>query len=598
MRSHSLAVFFAVISTSVYAQGIGPIANLPIANHNIAPDGFRRSTTLVGGQFPGPLIQGTKGANFGLTVVNRLTDRSMDLVTSIHWHGILQRTTNYADGAPFVTQCPIVPRESFRYRFSAEEQTGTYWYNSQLNAQSCDGLRGPLVIYDPNDPHRGLYDIDNEGTIITLGDWYHNSSPAASKASQVPQFDSTLINGKGRYIGGPSVPLAVVNVIRNRRYRLRIVSISCDPSFVFSIDGHQFTIIEVDGNNVQPLVVDSLEIFLVNVIRPFSLRLTVSQLNANQPIGNYWIRALPNIVNQKFTGFTNVAILRYWEPYPGIQIVILYLHPLVRDRVPGKPLPGGADININLDVKLSDDSTKFLINGVTFEPPKDPVLLQILNGAQSASDLVPKGSIYGLEGNKSVEITIPGGAPGGPRPIHLHGHSFHVVRSAGNSTYNFDNPVIRDVVSIGGAGDAVTIRFFTDNPGPWFLHSGNAWELGKGFAVVLAEDVPKVPTTDIATDTTAPRPLPPNLREPYTISYQRQLAKTGLIEEWGSRWRNSDRLSQIYIALPEPPSEAAIAPSSPPLSGSSPGTPSSAPTPHVSSQGNPYAAPAGHPFRP
>jgi iron transport multicopper oxidase len=43
-----------------------------------------------------------------------------------------------------------------------------------------------------------------------------------------------------------------------------------------------------------------------------------------------------------------------------------------------------------------------------------PVLLQILSGAQNASDLVPKGSIYGLEPNKSVEITIPGGVPGGP----------------------------------------------------------------------------------------------------------------------------------------------------------------------------------------
>ena len=27
--------------------------------------------------------------------------------------------------------------------------------------QYCDGLRGPLVVYDPNDPHRHLYDIDD-----------------------------------------------------------------------------------------------------------------------------------------------------------------------------------------------------------------------------------------------------------------------------------------------------------------------------------------------------------------------------------------------------------------------------------------------------
>jgi iron transport multicopper oxidase len=44
-------------------------------------------------------------------------------------------------------------------------------------------------------------------------------------------------------------------------YRFRLLSISCDPSFVFSIDRHQMTVIEVEGINVQPLIVDSLEIF-------------------------------------------------------------------------------------------------------------------------------------------------------------------------------------------------------------------------------------------------------------------------------------------------------------------------------------------------
>ena len=44
-------------------------------------------------------------------------------------------------------------------------------------------------------------------------------------------------------------------------YRLRLVSISCDPGYNFSIDGHQMSVIEVDGTSVQPLQVDSLEIF-------------------------------------------------------------------------------------------------------------------------------------------------------------------------------------------------------------------------------------------------------------------------------------------------------------------------------------------------
>jgi iron transport multicopper oxidase len=79
------------------------------------------------------------------------------------------------------------------------------------------------------------YDVDNENTIITLSDWYHVPAPSAGL---VPTPDSTLINGKGRYIGGPIAPLAVIAVTRGRRYRFRLVSTSCDPNYTFSIDGH------------------------------------------------------------------------------------------------------------------------------------------------------------------------------------------------------------------------------------------------------------------------------------------------------------------------------------------------------------------------
>ena len=51
------------------------------------------------------------------------------------------------------------------------------------------------------------------------------------------------------------------NVSRHISYRFRLVSISCDPNFTFSIDGHNMTVIEVEGTNVQPLVVDSIQIF-------------------------------------------------------------------------------------------------------------------------------------------------------------------------------------------------------------------------------------------------------------------------------------------------------------------------------------------------
>lgn len=104
--------------------------------------------------------------------------------------------------------------------------------------------------------------------------------------------------------------------------------------------------------------------------------------------------------------------------------------------MPGAPEKGGADININLAVtfvrmsqamspflissyvlSLSQDPLieKFRVNGVPFESPTVPVLLQILSGVSNASQLLPSGSVYGLERNKTVEITIPGiSVAGGP----------------------------------------------------------------------------------------------------------------------------------------------------------------------------------------
>lgn len=43
---------------------------------------------------------------------------------------------------------------------------------------------------------------------------------------------------------------------------MRLISMSCDPNFIFQIDGHQsLTIIEVDGINHEALVVDQIQIF-------------------------------------------------------------------------------------------------------------------------------------------------------------------------------------------------------------------------------------------------------------------------------------------------------------------------------------------------
>ncbi|KAL6309377.1 Cupredoxin [Sparassis latifolia] len=457
---------------------IGPTTDLTIINADIAPDGYLRPAVLAGGTFPGPVIAGNKGDNFQINVNNLLTNETMLKTTSIYWHGIYQTGTNWADGVAFVSQCPIASGDSFLYDFTIPDQAGTFWYHSHLATQYCDGLRGAFVVYDPDDPFADMYDVDNDSTIITLADWYH---VAAALEPLVPTPDATLINGLGPSYNGSDTPLAVITVQQGLRYRIRLVSISCDPNFIFSIDGHNMTIIETDGVNTDPLVVDSLQIYAA---QRYSFILV-----ANQPINNYWVRALPN------RGPAGYAILRYdGAPIVGPQtnqsvsispLAETNLHPLIGAQAPGEPTDTGIDLALNLIT--TNNGTKFFMNSVTFVPPPVPVLLQILSGVYSAQDLLPAGSVYTLPSNSTIQLSIPGGVVGGGHPLHLHGHTFSVVRSASSDVYNYDNPVQRDTVNIGVAGDNVTVRFNTNNSGPWLLHCHIDRHLANGFAVVMAE---------------------------------------------------------------------------------------------------------------
>ncbi|KAG6335800.1 hypothetical protein ID866_3296 [Astraeus odoratus] len=262
-----------------------------------------------------------------------------------------------------------------------------------------------------------------ENTIITLADWYHNSSLILNEINGDITPNSTLINGRGRYSGGPSSPLSVINVEKDLRYRFRIINMSCAPWFNFTIDGHRMTVIEADGVEIEPMEVDSLP---VHAGQRYSVIVT-----ADQETGNYWIRASANLLSQTFEGGLNSAILRYEGapeedpateagPYE-LDLNESLLRPLDNEDVPGVHEIGKADVNINLVSGLVDGW--FNINNVSFTDPAVPVLLQILSGARHASQLLPTGSVYELPPNKVIELSIPAtdgeinGATGGPVSI-------------------------------------------------------------------------------------------------------------------------------------------------------------------------------------
>ena len=57
------------------------------------------------------------------------------------------------------------------------------------------------------------------------------------------------------------------------------------------------------------------------------------------------------------------------------------------------------------------------------------------------------------------------------------------MRHAGTTQYNYLDPVRRDTVNVGFTTDNVTIRFVTDNTGPWFLH----WYVAEPFRQLVSD---------------------------------------------------------------------------------------------------------------
>ncbi|THU77562.1 hypothetical protein K435DRAFT_650087, partial [Dendrothele bispora CBS 962.96] len=99
------------------------------------------------------------GDTFQLNFVNELDKNTMLKGISI--------IISYLFQPAFITQCPTSHGESFLYVFEHLELTGaarTYYRpsNYQLATQYCDGVRGPMVVYDPNGPHANLYDVDQD----------------------------------------------------------------------------------------------------------------------------------------------------------------------------------------------------------------------------------------------------------------------------------------------------------------------------------------------------------------------------------------------------------------------------------------------------
>ncbi|KAK0204121.1 hypothetical protein DFS33DRAFT_1275201 [Desarmillaria ectypa] len=127
----------------------------------------------------------------------------------------------------------------------------------------------------PDECYVQLFQISGETTTLSLSDWYR--TPA--KQLGFP------------WSGGPSSDLAIISVE--------------EGDFIFSIEGHNATIIEVDGVNHVPYTVDEIRIYAEGVGQRYSFVAgsVLPSLTADQAAANCWIRAMPSVGTVEFTAW-------------------------------------------------------------------------------------------------------------------------------------------------------------------------------------------------------------------------------------------------------------------------------------------------------
>ncbi|KAH8700053.1 multicopper oxidase-domain-containing protein [Phaeosphaeriaceae sp. PMI808] len=173
-----------------------------------APDGHERDMILINGQYPGPLLRIQQGDWVEVEVKNYLP-----FSTSIHYHGIHQTNTPWADGVPGLTQRPIQPGGSFKYKWHAG-QYGSYFYHAHSRGQIDDGAYGPIAIqpkastlkpFDkiPAADVKELEEAEATARPLMVSDWRHRTSEMTqndqltSGIESAICMDSLLFNGKG-----------------------------------------------------------------------------------------------------------------------------------------------------------------------------------------------------------------------------------------------------------------------------------------------------------------------------------------------------------------------------------------------------------------
>ena len=269
-------------------EGTGAVRDLVIAQRPLTIAGKATTATLINGSLPGPLLRFREGETVTIRVRNELSE-----TTSLHWHGLLVPAD--MDGVPGVSFAGIRPGGTFTYRYTVR-QYGTYWYHSHSGTQEQSGVMAPLII-DPIRPDPVEF---NREHIVMLSDWtFENPARVMAKLKKQADyynFQQRTVADFFRDVGRQGIrptlaerwmwarmrmnPTDILDVTGNtytylvngqapesnwtglfrpgERVRLRFINGSAMTIFDVRIPGLTMTVVQADGQNVEPVAVEEI----------------------------------------------------------------------------------------------------------------------------------------------------------------------------------------------------------------------------------------------------------------------------------------------------------------------------------------------------
>ncbi|KAG7964957.1 hypothetical protein I3843_09G199600 [Carya illinoinensis] len=240
--------------------------------------------TAVNGSLPGPTIRVREGDILVVHVFNKSPYN-----ITIHWHGVFQLLSGWADGPEYVTQCPIRPGNSYTYKFKITGQEGTLWWHAHSSWLRAT-VHGALIIH-PRSGRSYPFPKPHKEFPILLGEWWNANvvdveNEGLATGAAPANSDAYTINGKpGDLYQCSQNSIYKRTVVQGKTYMLRIINAALNNQLFFKIANHNMTVVAIDASYTKHYVTD------VVIVAPGQT--TDVLVQANQPVGSYYMAASP-----------------------------------------------------------------------------------------------------------------------------------------------------------------------------------------------------------------------------------------------------------------------------------------------------------------